>query len=258
MPAEYRRAKLALSGGAITGEFLDTAVEIADKLSPSIILDLSAEPTPEMYYHPDNRQLLKALQTRTARKVTTLSNDFGTYPDDGQIHRRLDNADILFVSGASANALCHRWSILGIARSIKERVLRGELVLAGVSAGSLMAFQRGLTDSAKYTDVQNWDYELANYLGILPAHGTVHYSEIDELSRVRATRFHQELRNDPRFETGIGIDTDAALISTAGMTRVISLGNRGGITLVRKDQERQELVPYQIPAGSEFPTSSLF
>lgn len=82
---------------------------------------------------------------------------------------RLADADVVLVGGGHTVNLMALWDAHGVSRAIRERAARGDVVLAGVSAGGSCWYEGCITDS--FGDFRAW----RGGLGLVPGSFCPHF-----------------------------------------------------------------------------------
>lgn len=217
-----------MSGGVISKYTLDTAIQVSGSEHPRIVVDTSPKLSPEE--HAESVASTLGFFDKFGLNPPTFLNIESTKPGANEaLVDNLRTADILMVTGGSTLRAYQRWQQAGVTEVINDRVSRGQLVGFGASAGAMIWFQNGLSDSLQYehSGDEPWQYVDAPGAGIVPAWVTAHYSDTDEFGRVRSDEFAQFLSKHPNeWNRAVGIDTDAAIISINGLAIVIEASDR--------------------------------
>lgn len=255
--------KLVLSGSAMPTSFFETAVEFSGKNKPNILVDTSPKST-EQEYEKFKGLLYKRLGNAYGRP-NWLYRSFGASPSPTHAEDMVGEADVLFVCGGSTRLAIERWRTLGITSQIIQRVTNGNLVGSGTSAGAMVWFENGYSDSNQFDvpEGEYWDYSLVPGVDLLPAWVTAHHSDIDGFDRPRAAGFQQCLeKNSGKWETAVGIDNYAALVCFGGQSWVIDTKledtNPAAPTNVYLYENNRAASPQVIPSGSIIDMSDLF
>jgi cyanophycinase-like exopeptidase len=224
--SQKKDAKLLLSGALVSRLFFDTMIELSGSEQPNILIDTSA------------KARLGAFADTKGRfdgHFDTLKLSPPTYLEAENAHKSLsakqdqiNNADILLTLGGSTQRIYENWKSLGLDMQIIDRVTRGKLVAAGASAGSMIWFNNGFSDSMaeEVEEDEYWDYMKSDGLELLPYVVTAHHSDPDEHGRARDGEFKRFLDDSRRvgeWQQAIGIDTCAGLLCADGLLRVVDL-----------------------------------
>lgn len=214
--------KMVLSGGIASGSFLDELFEAADTDTPQILFDGSA-------CVAQNSLIKKRKTWRTIAEDLHIPEPIWLqdYTDDylsrGKTNALLDKADILYVAGGASRKAITQWNDAGITQDIKQRVNSGDVVASGASAGAMIWFNTGLSDSNFYdvADGKHWDYEAVKEAAMFDSWVIAHHADQDNLGRNKQTLFADFLsQREGEWNYGIGIDTCAALVCIDGIAQV--------------------------------------
>ena len=186
-------------------------------------------------------------------------------PDQDEMKKAVNNADIVLVSGGNTLYALDRWHYLGLDEMLRTAAGRGA-VMAGGSAGAICWFDSGHSDSAdpdtyrlymldKFKDSEpvkkksggsdknpfayfsgnrqegdskEWSYIKVDGLGIWPGMVCPHYDRIQSNGSPRMEDFDQMLQQYGRYELGLGIDHNAALEVNGDDFRVVSIPDEAG------------------------------
>jgi|GEM_PF-5908672 len=213
---------MVLSGGVASAPFLHELFEVADTDTPQIVFDGSACVAQE--------SLIKK-----RKSWEQVSIDFNIPEplwvqdcvDDtlsrGKINALLDRADVLYVTGGANRKTITQWNEAGATKDIKERVNQGDVVASGGSAGAMIWFNTGLSDSNFYDvkEGENWEYEAVQEAALFDSWVMAHHTDTDNLGRNKRTLFADFLRQrDGEWNYAVGIDTCAALVCIDGIAQV--------------------------------------
>lgn len=216
---------MVLSGGVLAPALFEEVFALADTNAPQFAIDASPCVT---------QASLDA--KRAAWKVYSEMYDFPEplwlqdYVDDslskGRVAASLDRADVLYVSGGASRKAIEQWHEARVVSDIVDRVDEGSLVAAGGSAGAMIWFDVGLSDSDSYyaKNDQPWEYRAVEETGMFGAWVMAHYADKDAFGRSKQELFDQFLsEQEGAWEYAVGIDTYAALVCAAGLARVRNL-----------------------------------
>jgi len=155
-------------------------------------------------------------QTKTFLSLGATVNSLILSDDKAAAKPKFEMADIIVVSGGNTLFAVDRWKHLGIDVLFTEAQQRG-VVLAGGSAGAIVAFESGHSDSGdpesfyiKGEADPSWKYVRVPGLSLLPGLCCPHYDKIQSNGILRATDFNDMMTRHVN-ERGIGIDHWAAL-----------------------------------------------
>lgn len=216
--------RLVLSGSVVNPVFFAKAFELADRAAPRVLLDFSAAPTREAY------QYERAIYGEYLSKICTrppsfLQDEAGRQKSNRAVGQLLRQADILFVSGGSTRKLLRRWTDY-TQQAVAEHVQAGDVVGSGTSAGALVWFQTGHSDSRQYEfrPGTSWRYVPIAGLGIIDAWATVHHHDHDAMGRLRSKAFADSLKwQSGEWGQALGISSNAALVCANGLASVLEV-----------------------------------
>lgn len=215
-----------LSGGTICPRFIDLLKEVSGMQKPHVVIDTSARKYPDKFQsiartyddllENNGLPLPEYLQAESNFQSNTLLNTM------------IDDADVLLVLGGSTQLIHDRWRQRGIAGRIISRVGSGAMAAAGASAGTMIWFKNGYSDSMQQEvrPGSHWNYMQSDGFEILPYSATAHHSDVDEHNRPRDIGFRDFLlrqREAGEHVNAVGFDTFAAVVAVEGATRVINL-----------------------------------
>lgn len=235
--------RLVLSGGVVTDAFFEQAFQLATADDPQVLVDLSA--APDLQTYQEKRDVYyNYLSKVCTRRPNFMQDQSGRPKSNRAISQLLRHADILFVGGGSTRQLLERWSDY-TKQAVTERVAAGELVGTGVSAGALLWFEQGHSDTRQYEvqGRQTWRYIMLPGLDTIHAAATVHHGDHDSMGRLRSQAFRQRLKYSEGWQQAVGLNSTAALLCSDGVFRVLAMrGKRKiyepdpAITLYRPEQ----------------------
>ncbi len=217
--------KMVLSGGVISAPLFDEIFDLAGTDTPQLVIDGSPCVTQESL---DNKR-------RTWKKIAEDKNipeplmiqDYADEPlSRDRANALLDRADVLYVTGGASRNAINRWNEAGLTTDMRERVDSGDVVASGGSAGAMIWFNVGFSDS-NYYDVEkgeHWDFEPVEEAKMFGSWVMAHYSDTDNLGRSKQALFSSFLHeHEGEWEYAVGIDTYAALVCVSGLAHVRSL-----------------------------------
>ena len=186
----YSERKMVLSGGVLAPALFEEVFELAETEIPQFAIDVS----------PCVSQTSLDAK-RAAWKLYSEMYDFPeplwlqNYVDEplskGRVEASLDRADVLYVTGGASRKAIEQWCEVGITSDIVDRVEEGSLVAAGGSAGAMIWFDVGLSDSDSYyaKNGQSWEYQPIKEAGVFGAWVMAHYADDDALGRSKRELF---------------------------------------------------------------------
>jgi len=135
-------------------------------------------------------------------------------PPAVEIGRKVGAADIVYVGGGDTRFLIERWRATGLDRALAARLGDESFVFAGLSAGSMCWFARGLSDTESFAGGEAWNYSLIDCLGFIDG---CHSPHLDE--REAEERFMTFVRGGAY--DFLGIENGCALVVSGDSYRVI-------------------------------------
>lgn len=217
--------KLALSGGVISKPLFDVAFDLSGADKPRVLVDLNPSTT-EAAFCRNQTGLNAFFKKNGITSYDWLRPSFEEIPGATEAADKIEAADILCVLGGSTRRLYQKWHELGVAGRISERVAEGSLVGCGGSAGAMIWFAAGYSDSNQYEvgEGEKWEYVLVPGMETLPAWVTAHHGDTDAFGRLRSVGFQNSLRNHAgEWKWAVGLDSAAALVCTGGLARAVYL-----------------------------------
>lgn len=221
----YSERKMVLSGGVLAPALFEEVFALTDTDAPQFAVDVS----------PCVSQTSLDAK-RAAWKIYSEMYDFPEplwlqdHVDEpllkGRVAASLDRADVLYVSGGASRKAISQWQEADVVDDITARVDEGALVAAGGSAGAMIWFDVGLSDSDSYyaREGRPWDYRPVEEAGVFKAWVMAHYADEDTLGRSKRELFDTFLsEQEGAWEYAVGIDTYAALVCVDGLARVRNL-----------------------------------
>ena len=226
MPDSYRmsyeRAKLVLSGGLLSRSFFSEIYELAGTDTPIVAVDTSPRVTQEDY-DSTRAAWAKAFSNLGLPDPLWMQEGVDDALTQDRVRSFLDRADVLLVTGGGTKQAFERWQAAGVTGEILARVKEGDVVAAGGSAGAMIWFSRGFSDSMQYGAPEStfWEYIVTPGAALFPSWVTAHHGDTDDLGRSRRQGFMNALgEHDGEWNTAVGIDTNAALVCFRGIIRV--------------------------------------
>lgn len=201
---------------------------------------MAATPSPQVLYVGTATYSDATAQSNQTKELAAL----GCTIQNLQLHETLEtatekfaSADIIVVSGGNTLWAVDRWKHLGIDHLFALAGQRGA-VLSGGSAGAIVAFDSGHSDSGdpesfyhKHDDTAHqWEYIRVPGLSLLPGLCCPHYDKIQSNGILRATDFMTMMLRHPG-ERGLGIDHWAALKVDGEQYAVLSPADKEGSVL---------------------------
>lgn len=200
------RARLLVIGGGERrepdGEILQHFVEMAGGASARILVCGAALDTPATTLD-EYRRVFEAIG---ARDVSTVALQDRLAAQDAALHETLAAATAVFFTGGTQLRLASTLAGTGAAERIQERLVRGDLVVAGTSAGAAAMSGTMIVGGPSEPMVRRQDVDLAPGLGYWPDSVVdTHFSQ-----RGRVARLLTVLAENPQV-LGVGLDEDTAV-----------------------------------------------
>ncbi len=165
---------VAIGGGSMK----DGVTEAIDRY----IVKLSGKKTPHVLLIPtasyddlERYEVIKQVYGHNLKCTHDVLYLLKNAPPQKEIQAKLQQADIIYVSGGNTLKLMRRWRTLGIDKMLKEIWKHSDKILCGSSAGALCWFNYGHSDSMFYYHPEEWDYIRVKCLGIIAAMLCPHY-----------------------------------------------------------------------------------
>ena len=203
-------SKIVTIGG---GEFTRREIDRIDKYA----LDLTGKYDPRVLYIPtasndEERDLMtdyfKGFGISKYEILCLISDD----PSDNEIQEKIFSADYIFAGGGDALLLMDVWKKYNVDHYMRQAYYK-DIVLSGISAGSICWFEIGHTDSLSYHE-ENWDYCRMHGTGIIPAIHSPHFNP------------HRDASLNRWMQTealcGIGLEDCCALVGIDGRFSVLT------------------------------------
>ncbi|MGB4758584.1 MAG: Type 1 glutamine amidotransferase-like domain-containing protein [Candidatus Saccharimonadales bacterium] len=228
IPFEQRGTYL-LTGGGNTRAFFDKGLECTGMAKPVVTIDRSGHPP----HKKDNPGPAWHSICQYFREKGLVVNDLETSIVNGGAENTLLSSDYMYVCGGSTRLLAKTWDHLGFTGPILERIRANRLVVAGGSAGAMVWFDQGYSDSSFMENPtnMNWRYITAHGIGSLPGFVTAHHSDIDtsETNKKgfdRGKGFRRYLNNHSgEWGQAFGLDTYGGMICVDGIATAVELLN---------------------------------
>ncbi len=218
----FKNTKLAISGGLAKPPFFEAIYELAGTDQPNIAFDMSPSVT-QANYDAARTMFTASFERLGLPAPTWLQSSATDQLTKDSLRRGLEKADVLFVNGGATKLCYEKWQAAGLTNEIVERVRSGSIVGAGGSAGAMIWFAQGYSDSMMYDvpEGNHWDYVVAQGAELFKSWVTAHHTDIDSQGRDRRRGFVETLeRYKGMWSRAIGIDTGAALICVNGIATV--------------------------------------
>lgn len=154
-------------------------------------------------------------------------HDFDRFGSHDELGEKIDNADVIYISGGNTRRAIAEWKKHGIDAFLSDALAKGT-VMTGISAGALSWFDAAHSDSDSYEVAEGkpWAYRLMKGLGHIGALATAHFNSTSTPDgRPRSAHFADALAGlaqaSGRTEHGLGIDNEAALVVNNGLVNTL-------------------------------------
>lgn len=173
------------------------------------VINLSKKKHPHILFIPtasyDAKEYIDNIRTYYAKyqcTISTLCVISQTY-SSAEIDSLFNNADIIYVGGGDSEELLKKWYEFNIDKAIQKAYKNGK-ILTGISAGTIIWFQYGFSDSDFFKNPDNWNYKFIKGMGKLPYAFCPHYNEEGR------NAFDQKL-TELQLD-GIALENDTAIV----------------------------------------------
>lgn len=93
-----------------------------------------------------------------------------------EIENIINDADLIYIGGGDTEQMMKIWKEYSIDKLVQKAYMDGK-VLTGISAGAILWFSYGFSDSDYFKNPENWDYKFVKCLGLFPYAICPHYNE---------------------------------------------------------------------------------
>lgn len=147
--------------------------------------------------------------------MESLYVEFDRPPSRAEIEEKIGAASMIHVTGGDTLRAMERFNKWGIDEDLKQAA-EDNKVLSGVSAGAIIWFSQGHSDSLSYRVEagQAWDYIFVDGLKFQPGTICPHYNSMTEGGEPRKISLAKMIleREEPITEPVYGIDNRAAIV----------------------------------------------
>ena len=158
-----------------------------------------------------------------------ISQDYET----AEIRDKILSADIIYVGGGDTDMMMERWRDLGVDSLLREAYAQ-DVVLSGLSAGSICWFQFGHSDSISFRNQGQWDFIRVYGLGLIPAAHCPHYNEEGREG------FDEMILEDQTV--GVALEDNVALVRIGDEYHIIKADQARKAYLLRADGSKLERI----------------
>ena len=149
------------------------------------IIELTGKKQPKMLFVPtassDSQRYCEVIEKYYGEKLGC-EVDYLCLLRQKYSHKELESkilgADIIYVGGGNTLKMMNLWKKLGVDSTLKQAYEKN-IVLCGVSAGSICWFTSGLSDSRKFSNPNN-PYIKVSGLGFINCVHSPHYHEVEQ------------------------------------------------------------------------------
>lgn len=224
---------VAIGGGEISAKetwLIDEyIVKLSEKTSPQLLFIPTASYDAAGYI-----ETVKKIYGELGCKVSALCL-MEDPPSDKVIQEMILGADIIYVGGGDTERMMNKWREHRVDLYLRE-AYRKNILLSGISAGSICWFIAGHSDSEFFTDSPSPQYKWVKGLSILPFLHCPHYNE----------RFEQEGFDDfflPQITDTIALENGTAIamigdeysILRSDPSKKVYLLSSDGVRLTKKE-----------------------
>ena len=207
---------VAIGGGDIreltTAPIDKEIIRLSGRVHPRLTFIPTASSDNQKYWELID-QYFKKLGCRT--DVLFLVKERPSYEE---IKRKILMSDIIYVGGGNTLMMMKVWRATGVDILLKQAYKKKNLVLCGMSAGSICWFDSGHSDSMSFYSPKNWEYIKVRGLGLLKGIHCPHFNG-QTLWKKRRDAFKEMIGKGGGF--GIGIDNNCAIEFSKGKFRII-------------------------------------
>lgn len=147
--------------------------------------------------------------------------------DEKEIKTKILSSDIIYVGGGDTVTMMKIWREKNVIKYLKEAYNKN-IVLSGLSAGSICWFEKGHSDSNSFSNPNGtWDYTQAIGTGFIHAIHCPHYNEPGRES------FDKMMITESL--PGIAIENNCAIVIKDNMYKIINSDNKGKAYLLKNE-----------------------
>lgn len=218
------------------------------------IVELSGIPNPKLLFIPtasgDSQEYIedvkKVYGKQLGCEVDTLlliDNDITEY----EIQKKILSSNIIYVGGGDTVKMMDIWRNKKIDKYLKK-AYENNIILSGISAGSICWFTKGHVDSNLNTNPYGWwDYTQAIGIDLIPAIHCPHYNE-------KGHEVFDEIMKTEKL-SGIAIENNCAIVIKDDTYRIIKSDNRRKAYLLKSNNGFSD--KYELNTVSLSPVSEI-
>ena len=236
---------VAIGGGEIsekeTLEIDRAIVRLTGKLNPAALFIPTASGEPDGYIASFEQVYgeLLGCKTSTLKLIGEESSEI-------QIREKILSADIIYVGGGDTERMLDIWQSKQVNKYLAEAYQK-DIVLSGLSAGSICWFKYGHSDSLSYRTGKQQDFFKIDGLGFVEGIHCPHYTE-----EARQKDFDAMVSENN--EIGIALDDNCAIEINNGQFKILKSNPlakafkvfiRGDGQLVKTELTNEEYLPME-------------
>jgi len=150
-------------------------------------------------------------------------------PDEKEIKNKILKTDLIYVGGGNTKKMMEIWEKNKVDKYLKK-AWKKDIVLSGLSAGSICWFKYGHSDSESFTKNENeWSYIKVNGLKLINAFLCPHFNEDN-----REEDFKEMLKK--YNETGIALENNSAIIIKNNKYKIITSDEKAKAYKIYKNE----------------------
>lgn len=144
-----------------------------------------------------------------------------------EIETMFKKADIIYVGGGDTEEMLKIWRKRGVDRAIQKAYEEGK-IMTGISAGTIIWFKYGFSDSDFFKNPNDWDYKFVKGMGNIPFAVCPHY---DEDGRNQFDQRLKEMEID-----GIALENNSAIVISDGKIFIKKSNDTAKVFLLKKSE----------------------
>lgn len=214
---------VGISGGDLqsTAPLNEYAISLTGKEHPHVLFIPTASYDAEGYIENIEKYYGSLRCTVSALCIITKK-----YSEE-EIENMFQEADLIYVGGGDTEEMMKRWQECGVDKAVQKAYKDGK-ILTGISAGTIIWFQYGFSDSDSFKNPDDWDYKFVEGMGTIPYAICPHYNEEGR------NRFDGRLKEIDM--EGIALENDTAIIIADGEMSVKKAREEAKAFWFKKDE----------------------
>lgn len=163
---------VGISGGDLmsTAPLNEYAIKCTGKEKPNVLFIPTASHDAEGYI-----KNIEKYYSRFHCAVDSLCLETEKY-ENNEIEEMFEIADLIYIGGGDTERMLEVWQEYGVDSLVQKAYLAGK-VITGISAGLIVWFSYGFSDSDYFKNPENWDYKFVEGMGVFPYAVCPHYNE---------------------------------------------------------------------------------